>query len=75
MSEDGDLSKTSALPKRTQRLASCDLSSAKRIEGAFVVPDFLFGLKAEGSKVLHLSSPSDGSCFDGPLEAVSLHRL
>ena len=38
-------------------------------------PDFLFGLKAEGSKVLHLSSRSDGSCFDGPLEAVSLHRL
>ena len=37
--------------------------------------DFLFGLKAEGSEGQHSSSLSDGSCFDGPLDAVSLHRL
>ena len=38
-------------------------------------PDFLFGLKAEGSEGQQSSSLSDGSCFDGPLDAVSLHRL
>ena len=37
--------------------------------------DFLFGLKAEGSEGQQSSSLSDGSCFDGPLDAVSLHRL
>jgi hypothetical protein len=38
-------------------------------------PDILPAMNGEGSFVLHLSSPSDGSCFNGPLGAVPLHRL